>query len=186
MTQFCRCILKPNIFLKSFSIRSIVRSRDPEPSVSDGRQDSKKVPSSKKCGLSCFFSPSSWSPRISRPLTGRPVIRFPGIVMSILRYMRGWKLGLSFGLFIAFKFYDIFASLLVLGTVHAYAFIWLVKANPSESLHCLWIGLSCLVSSRKTLPLPLVTPFLLFIPSFRLALDSVSSHAPKRDLSSSA
>ena len=56
--KFCRYTTNTKnvseIFLMLISIQSIVCSPDPAPRVSDGRQDSKRVPPLKQCELSCY------------------------------------------------------------------------------------------------------------------------------------
>ena len=78
--------------------------------------------------------PSSWSPRIVRPMAGRPVVRFPGIAISFfIGCFRGWKSGLRISAFIASLFL-VFSFPLVLGAILVCTFIWrLVRVKNHQT-----------------------------------------------------
>ena len=74
--------------------------------------------------------PSSWSPRIIRPLTGRPEIRFPGMTTSFFKCFKGWKSGLRMSFFLALSFL-VLSFACVVDIILACTFIGLVRAKTS-------------------------------------------------------
>ena len=124
---------------------SIVCSPDPEPRASDGGQDSKSVPPSKQCGLSCYTIQQLESKNYQATdlQTSHQIPRHGCFLLfQVLQRLKVWsedvRLPCLFLLVLSLGF--------VLGIILACAFIRLVRAktHPSESDHCLLTILSCL------------------------------------------
>ena len=101
--------------------------------------------------MSCRAFPScSWGPRIIRPLTGRPVIRFPGMAISF--FFRCFR-----GCFFLFG-----TSLCLCSGSYPCLCLYLAgkgENHPSGSHHCFLTSLSCLCVLWSTKQNPLVTTF---------------------------
>ena len=130
-TKFCLDTTIPCMFLKSFDCWSrsnrscAAQTQNPVCRMVGKIQRGYRHPSS----MSSRAVPScSLSPRIIRPLTGRPVIRFPGMVSFFNSCFRGWKSGLRMSFFFDFSFLELSLRLHLDGKG---------ESHPSESHHCL-------------------------------------------------
>ena len=129
--KFCLDTMIPCMFLKSFDCWSrsnrscAAQIQNPVCRMVGKIQRGYRHPSS----MSSRAVPScSSSPRIIRPLTGRPVIRFPGMVSFFNSCFRGWKFGLRMSFFFNFSFLELSLRLHLDGKG---------ESHPSESHHCL-------------------------------------------------
>ena len=121
------------IFLLLILIKSIVCSPDPEPRVSDGRQDSKRIPPSTQCELSCCaiqqlvsknHQATEWKTSFQIPKHG--YILLLQVLPRLKVRIEAFSLPFPLELPLAF----------VLGIILACAFIWLVwtKTNLLKAI----------------------------------------------------
>ena len=148
------------IFLLLMSIQSIVCNPDPEPRVSDGRQDSKRVPPSKRCELSCYTIQQleSKNHQATDKKTRHQIPRHGYILL--IQVLQRLKVQIEdgllpyfflFGTFLCFCYeYNPCLRLYLAGEG---------EDHTSESHHCLLTSLSCFCAFWSTMQSPLLTIF---------------------------
>ena len=144
------------IFLLLISIQSIVCSPDPESSVSDGRQHSKRAPPSKQCALSCYTIQQleSKNHQVTDWKTSHQIPRRDYILL--LQVLQRLKVRILPCLFLFGTF-----PCLCSGNNPCLRLYLTGKGenHPSESHHCLLTSLSCLCVLWSTKQSPLLTTF---------------------------